>query len=317
MAQFLAGRTLRAVLLVFVVSSAALLLVHLAGDPFAGPETPPAYAEAERARLGLNRPFLEQYATWLGRAARLDFGESIRFKQPVVKLLAERVPRTLLLGVSALLLAIGIGVPLGVRVGSAPHHWSSRLVTGVSMILVSVPPLVMSFVLLLLASRTGWFPTGGLGPPADASASTLERVMLSLHALILPALALALPLAAVVERLQSSAVGDALREPCLRAALARGVSRQRVIWSHALRLSLRPVLGVLGVLVGSVLSGSLVVEIVMSWPGVGQLMFQALVSRDIHLAAGCAAAASLALAAGVLMADVALAAVDPRIREAD
>ena len=141
--------------------------------------------------------------------------------------------------------------------------------------------------------------------------------MLSLHALILPALALALPLAAVVERLQSSAVGDALREPCLRAALARGVSRRRVIWSHALRLSLRPVLGVLGVLVGSVLSGSLVVEIVMSWPGVGQLMFQALVSRDIHLAAGCAAAASLALGAGVLLADVALAAVDPRIREAD
>ena len=318
MPRFLAGRTLRAALLVFVVSSAALLLVHLApGDAFVDPRFPPAVAQAERARLGLDRPFLEQYAAWLGRTARLDFGESIRFRQPVVNLLAERVPRTLLLGVSAFLLAIGIGVPLGVRVGASPHHWSSRVVSGVSMILVSVPPLVMSFVLLLIASRTGWFPAGGVGPAADASASTLERVALTLHALILPSLALALPLAAVVERLQSSAVSDALREPCLLAALARGISRRRVIWSHALRLSLKPVLGVLGLLVGSVLSGSLVVEIVMSWPGVGQLMYQALLSRDLYLAAGCAAAASVALATGVLLADIALAVADPRIREAD
>jgi peptide/nickel transport system permease protein len=183
--------------------------------------------------------------------------------------------------------------------------------------LVSVPPLIMSLVLLLMASRTGWFPAGGLGPAADASASLAERLTLTLHALVLPSLAVALPLAAVVERLQSSAVSDALREPCVRAALARGVPRRRAVWSHALRLSLTPVLAVLGVIVGSVLSGSFIVEIVMSWPGVGYLMYEALVSQDIYLAAGCAAAASFALASGVLLADIALAAADPRIREAE
>src|SRR5688500_9051904 len=117
MAHFLARRMLRALLLVVVVSSAALLLVHLApGDAFAGIGIDPKVAAAERERLGFDRPFLEQYAAWLSRTARLDFGESTHFHRPVVSLLAERVPRTLLLGLSALVLAIGLGIPLGVSV---------------------------------------------------------------------------------------------------------------------------------------------------------------------------------------------------------
>jgi peptide/nickel transport system permease protein len=318
MPLFLAWRTLRALVLVLVVSSAALLLVHLApGDAVGEIGTDLKFAQAERARLGLDRPFFEQYTSWLSKTARLDFGESTHFRRPVVGLLAERVPRTLLLGFSALLVAIGLGMPLGVGVGSAPDRWWSSVIRAVSMVLVSVPPLIMSLVLLLIAARTGWLPAGGLGPAADASASILERATLTLRALILPSLAVALPLAAVVERLQSAAISDALREPCVRAALARGVPRRRAVWSHAFRLSLKPVLAVLGVVIGSILSGSFVVEIVMSWPGVGHLMYQALLSRDIYLAAGCAAAASVALAAGVLLADVALAAADPRTREAE
>jgi peptide/nickel transport system permease protein len=316
MPLFLAWRTLRALGLVLVVSSAALLLVHLAPD--AGEMgRDPKWVKAERARLGLDRPFFEQYTSWLSKIARLDFGESIHFQRPVLGLLAERVPRTLMLGFSALLVAIGLGMPLGVGVGSAPDRWWSGVIRAVSMVLVSVPPLIMSLVLLLIAARTGWLPAGGLGPVADASASMLERAALTLRALVLPSLAVALPLAAVVERLQSAAISDALREPCVRAALARGVPRRRAVWSHAFRLSLKPVLAVLGVVIGSILSGSFVVEIVMSWPGVGHLMFQALLSRDIYLAAGCGAAASVALASGLLLADVALAAADPRIREAE
>ena len=318
MPLFLARRMFRALLLVVIVSSAALLLVHLApGDSLDRFGSDPAAASAERARLGFDRPFLEQYASWLSRTARLDFGESTHFRRPVVSLLAERVPRTLLLGLSALVLAIGLGIPLGVSVGAAPGRWSSRMISAVSMLLVSVPPLIMSLVLLLIAVRTGWLPAGGLGPPLDAGASFAERALLTLRALILPTLAIALPLAAVVERLQSAAIREALREPCVRAALARGVPRRRAVWSHALRLSLKPVLAVLGVVVGSVLSGSFVVEIVMLWPGLGDLMYHALFSRDIYLAAGCAASASVALASGVLLADIALAAADPRIREAE
>jgi peptide/nickel transport system permease protein len=132
----------------------------------------------------------------------------------------------------------------------------------------------------------------------------------------LPALALALPIAAALERLQSQAMAEALREPSVTAALARGISRRRAIWVHAFRLSLKPVLGVLGIVIGTVLSGSFVVEIVMTWPGLGDLMFQALVARDLYLAAGCAASGAVFLAAGLLAADLALAVVDPRTMDA-
>lgn len=316
MPTFLLRRILRALCFVLLVSSFALLLVHLApGDAFSRFDVDPAVARSERTRLGFDRPFVQQYVSWLGRSARLDFGESTRFRRPVSGLLAERLPRTLLLGASALLVAIALGIPLGVVVGALPERWWARAIRGTSMLLVSVPPLVMSLVLLLIAARTGWLPAGGLGVPADAP--LMERASLTLRALILPALALALPIAASVERLQSAAILDALREPCVRAALARGVTRRRAVWNHALRLSLKPVLAILGIIVGSVLSGSFVVEIVMSWPGVGHLMFEALLSSDLYLAAGCAAAASLSLAIGVLMSDVALATVDPRAREAE
>jgi peptide/nickel transport system permease protein len=124
-----------------------------------------------------------------------------------------------------------------------------------------------------------------------------------------------LPIAASLERLQSRSLREALTEPCVMAALARGVPRQRVIWKHALRLALRPVLAIYGIIIGGVLSGSFVVEIVMSWQGLGDLMYQALQARDLYLVAGCAAAGSCGLALGILVSDLAMAAIDPRVEE--
>lgn len=313
---FLVRRLARAIVLMIVVSSAALTLVHLApGDAFSDFGVDPDVAAAERARYGLDRPFLQQYLSWLGRAVTLDLGDSTLFRRPVGALLAERVPQTLTLGIAALFLIVLLGVPLGVAGGARPDRWWARMTRGLSMVLVSVPPLVMSLVLLLLATRTGWLPAGGLNIASDASVG--ERTLETLRSLILPAFALALPIAAAVERLQAAAIADALREPCIRAALARGLSSRRAIWNHAFRLSLKPVLAIFGLIVGTVLSGSLIVEIVMSWPGVGDLMYQALRSRDLHLAGGCAAAASVFLSIGVLLSDVGLAAVDPRVRSAE
>jgi len=310
---FLLRRIGRAVLLVIVVSSAALILVHAApGNPCSEIGDDQARARIECGRLGLDRPLIEQYARWVRGAMTLDLGQSIRYNRPVAALLAEHVPRTLMLGTAALLLAVGAGIPLGVAGGAQPDRWWARIITAVSMLLVSVPPLITSLVLLLIAVRTGW-PIGELDVPADAGA--WSRIGITARSLMLPALALALPIAAMLERLQARAVADALREPCVLAGLARGISRRRAVWNHALRLSLKPVLSILGIVVGSVLSGSLVVEIVMNWPGIGALTYQALLGRDLFLAAGCAAAASTFLAAGVLASDIALASVDPRLRE--
>lgn len=292
-ARFVVRRTLRACLLVLAVSSAAMLLVHLApGDAFSGFDLDPAAAAAERARLRLDRPFVEQYAGWLGRAIVLDFGESTRFHRPVSALLGERIGNTVQLGVIALVLAIGIGVPAGVLTASSRHR-ATWLVRAGSLLLIATPPLVTALVLLLLESRTGWPPRG----------------------LPLAALALGLPIAAALERLQSRAVREALSEPCIAAARARGLSRSRVLWVHALRLSLRPLLGVLGIVIGTVLSGSFVVEYVTAWPGIGTLMYDALVSRDLFLAAGCAVAGSVFLALGLVLTDVALIVADPRTVE--
>jgi peptide/nickel transport system permease protein len=314
--SFVARRILQAVLLVFVVSSAALLLVRLApGDHLSGFDTDPAVVAAERHRLGLDRPFAIQYLEWLGRAVRLDFGESLKYRRPVRFLVTERAANTLLLGTSALVLATLIGLPIGIMTGSGKGGLFSTLARATSIFVLSVPPLVTSFALLLVALTTGWLPVGGFGT-GSGSGDWLAAIADRGRYLVLPTLALALPIAASLERLQSRAMRDALAEPCIRAALGRGLSSERVIWRHGLRLSLAPVLGVFGALIGSVLSGSFVVEIVMSWPGLGALMYEALVNRDLFLAAGCAAAGSVFLAAGVLGADIALVLIDPRVEDA-
>jgi peptide/nickel transport system permease protein len=303
-------RVLLAVVLVFVVSSAALILVQAApGDHFSGFDLDPAVAAAERHRLGLDRPLFVQYGSWLARAARLDFGESLKYHRPVGDLVVERAGKTALLGGAALLLATAAGVTAGIFTGTR-RGVLAIVARGVSLMLVSVPPLVTSFGLLLFASRTGWFPVGGF-PTAGDSASWFSIA----RYLILPALALALPIAASLERVQSRALTDALSDPCLRAARARGCSTRRVIWRHALRLSLKPLLAIYGVMVGSVLSGSFAVEIVTSWPGLGALMYEGLVARDLYLVAGCAAAGAMFLALGILMSDVGLALADPRVSE--
>jgi peptide/nickel transport system permease protein len=307
--SFVGRRLLLALLLVFVVSSAALLLVDAApGDHFSAFDLDPATAAAERHRLGLDRPLVARYSAWLGRAARFDFGESMKYRRPVAQLVGERAPMTALLGFAALALATLIGVPAGIFTGSRRNAFTAAT-RALSLVVISVPSLVTSFALLFLAARTGWLPVGGFTSSADG------QVWAGARYLILPAIALALPIAATIERLQSQAVSDALSEPSLRAALARGCSRRRVVWRHAFRLSLTPVLAIYGVIVGTVLSGSFAVEIVTSWPGLGALMYDALVSRDLFLVAGCAGAGAIFLALGTLAADIALALADPRTRE--
>ncbi len=313
LARFLLRRVAFALLLVLVVSSAALVLAHLApGDEAIGVD--PAILAAERHRIGIDKPLLIQYGTWLVRSARLDFGESLRFRRPVGELIRERAASTALLGLSALILATSIGIPLGVMTGSRRGGVFVAAVRAGSIVLLSVPPLVTSLLLLLVAARTGWFPAGGL-PDVPLDAGPFDAVGITLRFLVLPALALALPIGASLERLQSRSMRDALAEPCMVAALARGVPRERVVWRHAFRLSLAPVIAVYGIVFGSVLSGSFAVEIVMSWQGLGHLMYQALQARDLYLVAGCAAAGAAALAAGVLLSDLLLAAIDPRLEQ--
>lgn len=298
---FIGRRLLAGALFVLLVSSSALVLGRLApGDATSAlvlSGTDSAAIEAARARLGLDLPVPVQLGNWLAGLCRLDLGQSSRFNQPVSGLLVGRMSQTALLASLALLLATAFGLAAGVMTGARPDGWLARIVTPVSIALVACPPLIATFGLMLLAVTTGWFSV------APGS-------------LAVPTLALALPLAAGLERLQAQATQETMAAPDLMAAVARGVTPARLLWVHAARQALRPVLGVYGIVIGSLFSGSLAVEVVTSWPGLGRLTYEALVARDLYLLAGCALAGALFIAVGNLLADILRAVVDPRVRDA-
>ena len=315
MAAYLARRFVFAVLLVFSVSSAALVLTRLAPGDFADQTVAAtgdlAGADAVRERYGLNRPIAVQYADWLWKAVRFDFGRSMVYDRPVQDLISERAANSAILALSALALATIVGIPLGIITGSR-RGLLTQAVRALSVLLLSMPPLLTSLVLVFLAARTGWLPVGGMFS-ADAGAGRNLGDLAS-H-MVVPVLALALPLAAMFERLQADSMGDVIGRPFILATIARGVPPARIIWRDALKPALRPVVSVYGLVVGTLLSGSFAVEIITSWPGLGQLMLNALRQRDIYLVAGCAAIGSIFLAAGTFLSDAALAAADPRTTE--
>jgi peptide/nickel transport system permease protein len=311
MGRYLIKRLGFALLLVFIVSSAAFLLTRLApGDPC--DPFKPGECERTRAEFGLDQPFLQQYWAWLTRATRLDFGTSILYRRPVSSLLGERALNTAVLAVTALIAATLIGLPLGIYSGTTTGRGRS-LVRFMSTLGVSIPPLIGSLALVFLAARTGWFPIGGMTSSSGVDATWGAWLIDLAKHIPLPAVALAIPIAAALERLQAAAIESASHEPFVAASRARGVDRLRSILRHAWPASLRPVLGLYGVMIGSLFSGSFVVEVVTSWPGLGRLMFDALKARDLFLVAGCAATGAFFLAAGTLVADLLLAWTDPRV----
>jgi peptide/nickel transport system permease protein len=215
------------------------------------------------------------------------------------------------LAVTALAVATLLGLPLGIISGSRRKGVVPAVVRAGSLILLSMPPLLTSLVLVFAAARTGWFPIGGMRSATSVSPGLLDI----LKHMVVPVLALALPIAATFERLQAQAISETVDQPYVLAALARGVSRRRVVWRDALKAALGPVASVYGLVIGSLLSGSFAVEMITAWPGLGRLMLDALRARDVYLVAGCAAAGSVFLAFGTLVSDAALALVDPRARQ--
>lgn len=318
MGRFLARRLLFSILLVFVVSSAALLLARLApGDVTAelGPFASAREIAGARARFDLDRSPAGQWALWISRAVRFDFGDSFLYNRPVRGLVAGAAANTAILAVAALAAATLIGIPLGVVSGSR-QGVAAALIRAASLVCLSIPPLLTSIALVFIAATTRWFPAGGM-TTAGAADVRWSAWMADVAAhLPLPALALAIPIAATFERLQAQSITESLGRPFARAAVARGIGPRDLVLRHAWRASLPPLCAVYGLAIGALLSGSFVVEFVTAWPGLGRLMYEALRARDIYLVAGCAAMGGLLLAAGSLMGDLLLVAADPRLREA-
>lgn len=299
MTRFLLRRLAYTALVLFGVSVLTFLFVELApGDYFAemrlDPRIAPETVAALRARYGLTSPLPVRYARWLGGALRGDLGYSFAYGIPAAALVWARARNTLLLTATAMALAWLLAVPLGAWCAWRRGRWVDRLCSGGLAALMSVPELVLALGLLLFAVRTGWFPTGG-------------------H-LFLPACALALAMLPVLTRHTRAAVAEALAMPFARAARAHGIGPARLLFRHALPAAANPLVTLLGFSLGGLLSGSLAVEAVMAWPGLGTLLLEAILARDVYIVVAGVMLSTVMLAVGNLVADILLYAADPRIR---
>ena len=318
--KFIVRRLAHAVLLLLAVSFLSFALLQLTpGDFFDGlrlnPEISPQTINALRAQYGLDRPLPVRYERWLVSISHGQLGFSLAYKSPVAPLLRERASNTLLLTGTATLLAWLAAIPIGIWSATEKGKWADRVCGAATSTLLTIPDLLLFLLLLLLAVRTGWFPSGGMvSASADPSAGFCARILdIAMH-LVLPAAGVALvALPALVRHIRSSMI-EVLASPFVRAARAHGISQRRILFRYALPAAANPLISLFGLSVATMLSASALAEVVLSWPGLGPLLLESVLSRDVYIVAGTVMVASVFLIGGNLLADLLLFAADPRIR---
>ena len=320
MARWLLARVAQAVVTVAAAATLLFFLMRAApGDPLVRlddrPLTP-AQTAALRERYGLDQPPLRQFGVFLSAAARGDLGTSIAHGRPVSALIAERLPATLLLGGTVLLLNFTFGLWLGVRQALREGRATDRWLGILSLTGYSVPSFWLALLLVwLVAVRWRLLPAAGMHDPLlSAAAGFGPRLADLLAHLVLPALTLSAVSIAATMRYQRVAMLDALALPCVQTARAKGISNRRVVWRHAWRNALFPIITLFGLWLPVLVTGSVFVEAVFAWPGLGLLAADAVGSRDYPLLMGATLLVSGVIVAGGLAADIAYAFVDPRVR---
>jgi len=317
--RYLLHRALHAVFLLLGVSLLTFLFSSLTpGNYFdemrLNPQISPDTVAALRAQYQLDRPLPIRYLHWLSAVAHGELGFSFAYNTPVAPLLWVRARNTLLLTGTATLLAWLMALPLGVwsaaRFGRAPD----RVLSWATATLLVVPDLVLALCLLILAVRTGWFPTGGLVSVGFDELSPLHKFRDLISHMSLPVVALVLATLPMLVRHVRASVTEVLDAPFLRAARSHGIPDRKLLYQYALRAAANPLISLFGFSVGTLLSGSLLVEVIMSWPGLGPLLLEAILARDLYVVIGGVLLSMLFLVTGNLFADVLLYWADPRIR---
>jgi peptide/nickel transport system permease protein len=298
-------------------------LVHVApGEPFvAGAEerfVPPETVARLRERFGLDRPLGVQLVRYVANLAHGDLGESFTHHRPVARILADALPHTLLLGGVALVLSLALGIGLGIVQASRAGSWWDTALGTASLAFYSVPSFWLGLMLLLVFGEwLHWLPLTGMSDVAlRTPAGSLASVVDVARHLVLPAATLALVNAAAVARFHRAAMLDALGTEFVRAARARGLGERRVLLRHALRSALAPAITLAGLSVPALLTGSVLVESVFGWPGIGRVAYEAIFARDYNVITAVAVLAGVLVALGNLVADLGVAAADPRVRRA-
>ena len=311
MLAYLVRRLALMVPVAFLVSVAVFSLIHLTPvDPaelILGEEHSPQAVAALRHELGLDQPLPQQYLTWIGRALHGDLGRSVRTDQPVAQAIAERIPNTLELGIAALAWSVLLAIPLGTVAALRRGSPVDVLATGFTVLGVSVPNFFIGILLILtLSVGLRWFPPGGYTPFS-------ESILDNLHRLVLPAITLGTVTTAINTRFTRSSMLDVLNQDYIRTARAKGASWRQVIWDHALKNALIPVVTIVGIQVGSLLEGALVTETIFSWPGVGKLAIDSIFGRDYPIIQGIVLVIAFSYMLANLAVDMAYAWLNPRI----
>ncbi|MBS1818301.1 MAG: ABC transporter permease [Acidobacteria bacterium] len=319
MKTYILRRFLQMVPLLFGISALTFLLLQLAPGDFLNqmgenPAISPATIEAMRRNFGLDQPWYVQYGLYLKNILlHFDFGESFSRHQPVFTVIREGLANTLILATAAALVTWGLALPLGIWAAVRQHTWVDRILSLIAFVWLSVPEILSGLLLLMLAARTGWFPVGGMRSIDYDELTAIGQLKDLLWHLTLPALVVGLvPLASRMRQMRGNLL-DVLRLDYVTTARSKGLEERVVIYKHAVRNALNPMITLFGYTLGALVSGSFVAEIIFSWPGLGRLTLDAILTQDQYLVMGSVLMASVVLILGNLIADLLLALADPRI----
>lgn len=305
MLRYIATRLLYMIPVLWLVVSVVFLLIHLVpGDPIQqmlGENASATDIQAARHIYGLDVPIGQQYFKYWKGVVRGDLGRSFRFDQPVSRVIAVRYPQTLQLTLASMIVALLISIPAGVRSARRRNRWDDRALSFISLLGLSFPNFALGPILILFfAIGLGWLPVSGSGTFAH---------------LVLPAITMGGALAAILTRMVRTAMLEELGQDYIRTARAKGLSENAVVYKHALRNALVPVLTVVGLQFGALLAGAIVTETIFSWPGIGRLTIQAINSRDYYLVQGCILMIGLTYVVVNFMTDFVYSLANPRIRQ--
>jgi ABC-type dipeptide/oligopeptide/nickel transport system permease component len=303
--RYFLTRILYTLPVLWLVVSLVFLLIHLVpGDPILqmlGEGVPAADLQAARHAYGLDLPLSQQYLNYWKGVLHGNLGLSLRYNQSVSKLLAQRYPYTLQLTLAALLVAILLSIPAGVHSARRRNEWDDRTISVVSLFGLSFPNFALGPILILLFSiKMGLLPVSGSGSFAN---------------LVLPAITMGSALAAILTRMVRTSMLEELNQDYIRTARAKGLSERTVVYRHALRNAMIPVITVLGLQFGALLAGAIVTEKIFSWPGIGRLTIDAISNRDYYVVQGCILAIGLTYVAVNFMTDLVYSVLNPRIRQ--
>jgi peptide/nickel transport system permease protein len=317
--NYIARRLVRAILLLIGVSALCFLFTEMAPGSFfdemrLNPQISPETISALRLRYELDQPLLVRYGRWMKSALHGDLGYSIAYNTPVAPLLWSRAKNTFLLTTTALLVTWMISVPLGVWSANRRGGVLDKMVSLASSLLISVPELVIAVALLAIVVRWRILPIGGMMSSDFESLSTGAKLQDMMLHLALPVFILVLCETAIIVRHVRASVLEVLGAPYVQAARGFGTSQARLLFRHVLPVAANPAISLFGFSLAGLLSGSLMVEVVSGWPGLGPLILEATLSRDLYVVIGGIMFSALFMVGGNLVADVMLLAVDPRIR---